>query len=116
MIEFNKIECSIHSIKEKGMTMPKSNQKLVDDVKVVMSDLEGMLDDVKGKTAKEFAEMQTSLSKKLAKTKQQLIDSEIDLSNKEKVAAEMTDDFARNNTWKLVAGAIVIGFLIGYSF
>ena len=102
MIEFNKIECSIHSIKEKGMTMPKSNQKLVDDVK--------------GKTAIEFAEMQTSLSKKLAKTKQQLIDAEIDLSNKEKVAAEMTDDFARNNTWKLVAGAIVIGFLIGYSF
>jgi ElaB/YqjD/DUF883 family membrane-anchored ribosome-binding protein len=95
--------------------MLDSNNKLVNDIKVVLSDLELLVKDLKGKTSQEFAEMHETLTEKLETAKEMLIDSEQDLLNKEKVAAEMTDAYARTNTWKLVAIAAVIGFLIGYT-
>ncbi len=95
--------------------MGKHNNKLVEDVKVVLADLDDLLDEVKGKTAKEFAQMQDGFSEKIASAKEKLIASEQDLLNKEKIAAEMTDQYARSNTWKFVAIAAILGFLIGYS-
>jgi ElaB/YqjD/DUF883 family membrane-anchored ribosome-binding protein len=97
------------------MAKRNTNKKLVDDVKVVLSDLDDVLDDIKGKTAKEFAQMQDSLSEKLMSAKEKLLASEQDLLGKEKVAAEMTDNYARSNAWKLIVIAAVLGFLIGYT-
>jgi len=95
--------------------MGKHNKKLVEDVKEVLSDLDDMLEEIKDNTAKEFVQMQDGLSKKLTAAKEKLIASEQDLLNKEKIAAEMTDQYARSNTWKFVVIAAVLGFLVGYS-
>ena len=95
--------------------MAESNKKLVEDVKVVLSDIEDVLSDIKGKTSKEFAELQDALTVKLESTKEKLIASEEDFLNKEKIAVEMTDSYVRNHAWKLALIGAVIGFLVGYT-
>jgi len=92
-----------------------TNEKLVKDVKVVLSDIEQILNEAKDYTTKEFAEAQETMTQKLEKAKLMLIDSEQDILSKEKVAAEMTDSFARSNTWKLLLIVAVVSFLIGYT-
>jgi len=92
-----------------------SNKKLVKDVKVVMADLEAILDEVKDKTSNEISEIHASLAKKIETTKEQLIKSEQDLLEKEKVGAQLANEYVQNNAWKLALIAAVLGFLIGYT-
>ena len=95
--------------------MANNDKKLIKDIKIVIADIELVLNDIKDKTANEFTEINTTLVEKLALAKEKLIDSEQDLLNKEQIAVEMTDAYARRNTWKLVMIAALIGCLIGYS-
>lgn len=88
--------------------MKQSGKKLVSDVKLVLSDLENMLDEVKGKTSQEVAELQGALTEKIAETKSKLLTSEQDFLMKEQIAVEMTDAYVHKNAWKLVAVAINI--------
>ena len=92
-----------------------AEKKLVEDVRAVLLDIEHIVSDVKGKTAKEFAEAQETLTDKLDMAKAMLLDSEQDLLNKEQVAIEMTDSFIRENAWKLLIVVAVISFFIGYT-
>jgi len=92
-----------------------ANEKLVKDVKVVLSDIEQILNEVKGQTTKEFSEAQETVTEKLEKAKAMLINSEQDLLSKEKVAVEMTDSYARGNTWKLLLVVAIVSFFIGYT-
>ncbi|QVL45550.1 MAG: DUF883 domain-containing protein [Methylophilaceae bacterium] len=95
--------------------MANNDKKLIKDIKIVIADIELVLNDIKDKTANEFTEINTTLVEKLALAKEKLIDSEQDLLNKEQIAVEMTDAYARRNTWKLVMIAALIGYLIGYT-
>jgi len=95
--------------------MANNDKKLIKDIKIVIADIELVLNDIKDKTANEFTEINTTLIEKLALAKEKLIDSEQDLLNKEQIAVEMTDAYARRNTWKLVMIAALIGYLIGYT-
>lgn len=92
-----------------------ANEKLIKDVKVVLSDLEELFGDLKTNASSELAEAQEAASKKIEAAKLMLINSEQDLLSKEKVAVEMTDDFARINAWKIIAVVAVISFLFGYT-
>jgi ElaB/YqjD/DUF883 family membrane-anchored ribosome-binding protein len=93
----------------------KSNEKLVKDVKVLMADLEAILDEVKDKTSNEISEIHASLTKKIETTKEQLIKSEQDWLEKEQVGAKLANEYVQNNAWKLAMIAAVLGFLIGYT-
>lgn len=92
-----------------------SNKKLVRDIKVLMADIESILDDVKDKTSNEVSEIHATLSKKLAITKGQLIKSEQDLLNREQIGAKLANEYVQGNPWKLAIIAAVLGFLIGYT-
>lgn len=91
------------------------HEKLVRDVKVVMADLESILDEVKDKTSNEISEIHASLAKKFAATKEQLIKSEQDLLEREQIGAKLANEYVQNNAWKLAIIAAVLGFLIGYT-
>jgi ElaB/YqjD/DUF883 family membrane-anchored ribosome-binding protein len=95
--------------------MADVRDKLVKDIKTLFSDLELALDDVKGKTNQEVAELQINLKRKIADAKVQLTASEQDFLAKEKIAIEMTDNYTRDNVWKFILIAAFIGFLLGYS-
>ncbi len=94
--------------------MSEITEKLVKDLKAVVTDIELALSDMKGKTNNEIDELQETLKEKLAATKEMLKDSEQDFLNKKDIAIEMTNSYTRDNTWKLVIVAAVIGFLLGY--
>lgn len=94
--------------------MSEITEKLVKDLKAVVTDIELALNDMKGKTNNEIDELQETLKEKLAATKEMLKDSEQDFLNKKDIAIEMTNSYTRDHTWKLVIGAAVIGFLLGY--
>jgi ElaB/YqjD/DUF883 family membrane-anchored ribosome-binding protein len=94
--------------------MSEINKKLVGDIKLVLSDLDDMVDEIKGKTSKEVAELQGALKDKIAVTKSKIEASEQDLLMKEQVAVEMTDEYVHSNAWKFAFVAAVMGFLIGY--
>jgi len=98
-----------------GATAMKSNEKLLDEVKVLMSDLDNYLNEVKDKTSSEFSELHTSLAEKLAITKEQLIIFERDLLEKEQIGAKLANEYVQNNAWKLAIIAAILGFLIGYT-
>lgn len=92
-----------------------ANEKLVKDIKVVLSDLEVLFDDLKTNASSELADVQVTATKKIEAAKLMLLNSEQDLISKEKVAVEMIDDFARGNIWKIVAVVAVVSFLFGYA-
>jgi len=94
--------------------MVESNEKLVRDIKVVLTDLEIMLSEIKDKTSIEIAELHSSLLEKLAATKKQLITAEQDILLKEQIGAKMTNEYVHSNAWQFAVIAGVIGFIIGY--
>ena len=94
--------------------MTESNKKLVKDMKLVLSDLEAMLHEIKGKTSQDAAEFQDSVVEKLERTKEKLIVAEQDFLGKEQIAAEMTDSYVRDNAWKIIVIIAVLSFFIGY--
>jgi len=91
------------------------NKKLMKDIKLVLSDLEVVLDEAKGKTSVEIAALQERLMEKLETAKQKLRATEQDLLNKEKIAVEMTNSYAKDHVWTLMIVAALLGFLVGYS-
>ena len=95
--------------------MADIRDKLAKDIKTVFADLELAVDDLKGKTTQEVTELQVNLKKKIADAKSQLITSEQDFLVKEKVAIEMTNNYTRDNVWKFLLIAALIGFILGYS-
>jgi ElaB/YqjD/DUF883 family membrane-anchored ribosome-binding protein len=95
--------------------MLDANKKLMKDIKLVLSDLEVVLDEAKGKTSAEIAALQETLMEKVKTTKEKLRASEQDLLNKEKIAVEMTNSYAKDHVWTLMIVAVLFGFLIGYS-
>lgn len=94
--------------------MTDSNKKLIKDIKVVLADLEQVLNDVKDKSSKEATELKDSFEAKLERTKEKLIIAEQDLLNKEQIAAEMTDSYVRSNAWKVIIAVAIVSFFIGY--
>ncbi|MFT7228261.1 MAG: ElaB/YqjD/DUF883 family membrane-anchored ribosome-binding protein [Methylophilaceae bacterium] len=95
--------------------MLDANKKLMKDVKLVLSDLEVVLDEAKGKTSAEIAALQETLMEKVKTTKEKLRASEQDLLNKEKIAVEMTNSYAKDHVWTLMIVTALLGFLAGYS-
>lgn len=94
--------------------MAISNEKLVEDIKTVVSDVEAMLREAAGKTSKEIEALHATLVAKLAVTKGQLAVAEEDLLLREKVAVNMTNEYVHNNAWRLAIIAAFMGFFVGY--
>ncbi len=92
-----------------------TEKKLIEDIGVVLQDVEQLIVELKGKTTKEFGEVQETLEGKLDRAKSMLINFEQDLLSKEKTAVEMSDSFVRSNVWKFLIMVALISYLIGYS-
>lgn len=97
------------------VTSTKSNnEKLVQDIKAVVSDTEAILSATAGKTSAEVAELRATVMAKLADAKTRLIAMEDAAVEKAKEAAKATDQYVHENPWQSVIIAGGVGFLIGY--
>jgi ElaB/YqjD/DUF883 family membrane-anchored ribosome-binding protein len=95
-------------------TTKSNNEKLVQDIKAVVSDAETILSATAGKTGAEVAELRATVTAKLADAKARLIAMEEAAVEKAREAAQATDQYVHENPWQSVIIAGGVGFLIGY--
>ena len=90
-----------------------SKQKLVSDMKVVVSDAEEILRATAGVAGERMVDLRERIAERLRDAKLRLAGAEAALVDKTKAAARATDDFVNDNPWQAVGIAAGIGLLLG---
>ena len=90
-----------------------SKQKLVSDMKIVVSDAEEILRATAGVAGEKMVDLRERIGERLRDAKLRIADAEAALVDKTKAAARATDDYVNENPWQAVGIAAGIGLLIG---
>ncbi|MEF8731878.1 MAG: DUF883 family protein [Candidatus Accumulibacter meliphilus] len=90
-----------------------SKQKLVSDMKVVVSHAEELLRATAGVADEKMNDLRERIGQSLRDAKLRLADAEGAVVDKTKAAARATDDFVHENPWRAVGVAAVVGLLLG---
>lgn len=94
-------------------TIADSKQALVTDLKNVASDAGNLISNVAATGADELAQARTNLEARLGQAKTRLIDASLAVSDKAKGTVDATDQFVRDNPWKVLGLAAAAGIVIG---
>jgi ElaB/YqjD/DUF883 family membrane-anchored ribosome-binding protein len=86
-----------------------NKEKLVSDLKVVISDTEELLRATAGAAGDKVGELRERIGLRLRDAKERLIDLEVAVVDKTKAAARATDDFVHEEPWKAVGVAAASG-------
>ena len=90
-----------------------NKEKLVYDLKVVISDTEELLRATAGAAGEKVGDLRERLAIRLRDTKERIVDLEVALVDKTKAAARATDDFVHEEPWKAVGVAAAVGLALG---
>lgn len=90
-----------------------NKEKLVADLKVVISDTEELLRATAGAAGEKASELRDRLAIRLRDAKERVQDIEAALIDKTKAAARATDDFVHEQPWKAVGVAAALGLALG---
>ncbi len=90
-----------------------NKEKLVSDLKVVISDTEELLRATAGAAGDKVGDLRERLAVRLRDTKERIVDLEVALVDKTKAAARATDDFVHEEPWKAVGVAAAVGLALG---
>ncbi|MCG2575945.1 DUF883 family protein [Dechloromonas sp. XY25] len=90
-----------------------NKEKLVSDLKVVISDTEELLRATAGAAGDKVGELRERLGVRLRDAKERLLDLEAAVIDKTKAAARATDDFVHEEPWKAVGVAAALGLALG---
>ena len=90
-----------------------SKQKLVSDMKIVVSDAEEILRATAGVAGEKMVDLREQIAERLHDAKMRLADAEAALVDKTKAAARATDDYVNENPWQAVGIAAGVGLLLG---
>ena len=88
-------------------------QKLVSDMKIVVSDAEEILRATAGVAGEKMVDLREQIADRLHDAKMRLADAEAALVDKTKAAARATDDYVNDNPWQAVGIAAGVGLLLG---
>ncbi|MDR0440832.1 MAG: DUF883 family protein [Candidatus Accumulibacter sp.] len=90
-----------------------SKEKLVADMKVVVSDAEEILRATTGIAGDRIGELRERFAERLHDAKLRIADAEDVLFDRTRAMARATDDYVNANPWRAVALAAGIGLLLG---
>ena len=90
-----------------------SKDKLVADLKIVVSDAEELLRATASQAGEKVAAARERIQASLGSAKLKLVDAERVAVEKAKLAAKATDDYVQDNPWRAVGIAAGIGFVLG---
>ena len=90
-----------------------SKQKLVSDMKIVVSDAEEILRATAGVAGEKMVDLREQIADRLHDAKMRLADAEAALVDKTKAAVRATDDYVNDNPWQAVGIAAGVGLLLG---
>lgn len=89
-------------------------EKLVADIKAVISDAEEVLKATADQTGEKIASLRARIQERLHAARVRLAEAEAALMEKTRAAARATDQYVHDNPWKAVGIAAAIGFLVGF--
>jgi ElaB/YqjD/DUF883 family membrane-anchored ribosome-binding protein len=90
-----------------------SKEKLMQDLRVVVSDAEELLRATAGQAGEKVAVARERIQENLAAAKDRLIAAEQAVVVKAKQAARATDDYVHENPWRAVGIGAGVGLIIG---
>ncbi len=91
-----------------------SQEKLVTDIKAVISDAEEILKATADQAGEKIAGLRARIQDRLHAARLRLADAEAVLVAKTRAAAQATDAYVHENPWKAVGVAAGVGFLVGF--
>ena len=90
-----------------------SKEKLVADLKVVVSDTEELLRATAGQAGDKVAEIRGRLQDHLVNAKASLAEAQAAVIDRAKQVGRATDDYVHDNPWRSVGVAAGMGFIVG---
>jgi len=90
-----------------------STEKLVSDLKVLVGDAEELLRATANQAGEKVAAARQRIEQSLIEGRKSLADAEKVLVEKTKEAADVADDYVRENPWSAVGIAAGVGFILG---
>ena len=90
-----------------------SKEKLVSDMKVVVSDAEEILRATAGVAGEKMVDLRERIAERLQDAKLRIADAEAALLDRTKAAAHAADDYVNENPWQAVGIAAGVGLLLG---
>ena len=90
-----------------------NKERLVSDMKVVVSDAEEILRATASVAGDKMGDLRERITERLRDAKERLADAEAAVVNKTKAAARATDDYVNESPWQAVGIAAGIGLLVG---
>lgn len=91
-----------------------SQEKLVSDIKAVITDAEEVLHATADQTGEKIAHLRARVQERLHDARLRLADAEAVLLAKTRAAARATDAYVHENPWKAVGVAAGVGLLLGF--
>lgn len=101
------------STKLAGVESEVSKEKLMQDLRVVVSDAEELLRATAGQAGEKATAARERIQESLVSAKARLIVAEEAVVAKTKQAAKATDEYVHENPWKAVGIAAGVGLVIG---
>jgi len=96
-----------------GVEGDVSKEKLMQDLRVVVSDAEELLRATAGQAGEKVSSARERIQENLVAAKARLIAAEEAVVAKTKQAAKVTDEYVHENPWKAVGIAAGAGLIIG---
>ena len=90
-----------------------SKDKLIADVKVVISDAEELLRATAGQAGEKIADARAKIQDHLNNAKVSLAEAQAAVVDRAKAVGRATDDYVHDKPWRSVGAAAGIGFIIG---
>ncbi|VCU70650.1 hypothetical protein PIGHUM_02726 [Pigmentiphaga humi] len=88
-------------------------EKLLSDVKVVLSDAEDLFKQAASSTGDRAVELRERAMTSLKRAREKLVDVQESMFERGKAAARATDDFVHDSPWRAIGIGAAIGFLAG---
>ena len=90
-----------------------ARDRLISDVKVLMSDADEIVKAMASATGEKAVELADKLRINMRNAKDKMADMQVIVTDKAKVAARVTDDYVHDNPWQAVGIAAGVGLLLG---
>src|SRR5512138_3749595 len=101
--------------KEEPMTHHDvSTQKLVADLRQVVSDAEDLLKATAGQAGEKVSAVRARVEESLRAAKEKIVSAEQAAVEQAKEAAKATDVWVHDNPWKAVGVGALLGFMVGW--
>ncbi|MDB5866143.1 MAG: protein of unknown function ElaB [Betaproteobacteria bacterium] len=92
---------------------PVNRDKLVDDMKVVITDAEELLRATAGQAGEKIGIARERIQESLYQAKVKLAEAEALVRERARQAAQYTDEYVRENPWRAIGVAAGIGLVLG---